>query len=347
MNRGRRSANIIAWSGRWSAISASTCSSSRWRRPVGLETAVRLIVLCIPSMTVAGFLLTAREVHGRIPPTALFALPLAYNVPFHFGFVNFSLSMAFAFLMLPLWLALGRLGRLRLRAAAFVPLALLLWLTHTSGWAIFSVLAFAAEFARHGGTRSNWLVPAWRAALGCLPLAPPVMALLAWRIAHGSEVSATDGWFSLSKLTNLAMLLRDRWMWFDLASLAVIVVSIVHALRSRTFGFARPLATGAVILLGCYLVLPHQLFGATYVDMRVLPYLCAVALLAMRPSPQADPGLTRLARSRRPLPGAGAHRRHHGQLLSLLARFPAGVGGRAAHPRGCPDRRAGRHAVPQ
>ncbi|MGJ3628676.1 hypothetical protein AB5I41_20395 [Sphingomonas sp. MMS24-JH45] len=35
----------------------------------------------------------AREVHGRVPPTALFALPLAYGYPFQFGFVNFALSM--------------------------------------------------------------------------------------------------------------------------------------------------------------------------------------------------------------------------------------------------------------
>src|SRR5689334_5091066 len=37
---------------------------------LGLEPAVKLIVLCIPPLTAAGFLWVAREVHGRIPPTA-------------------------------------------------------------------------------------------------------------------------------------------------------------------------------------------------------------------------------------------------------------------------------------
>ena len=37
---------------------------------VGLELAVKLIVIAIPPMTTAGFLWVAREVHGRIPPTA-------------------------------------------------------------------------------------------------------------------------------------------------------------------------------------------------------------------------------------------------------------------------------------
>src|SRR5258705_12829014 len=83
---------------------------------VGLELGVKLIVLAIPPLTVAGFLWVAREVHGRIPPTALFALPFAYSHPFMFGFVNFALSIAFAFLAFGLWLRLARLCRLKLRA---------------------------------------------------------------------------------------------------------------------------------------------------------------------------------------------------------------------------------------
>ena len=84
-------------------------------RLIGLEAAVKLIVLCIPPMTVAGFLWVAREVHHRIPPTAMFALPFAYSHPFMFGFVNFALSVALAFLAFGLWLHLG--ARKRLRAA--------------------------------------------------------------------------------------------------------------------------------------------------------------------------------------------------------------------------------------
>ena len=56
----------------------------------GLELGVKLIVLAIPPMTVAGFLLVAREIHGRVPPTAFFALPLSYGYPFQFGFANFA-----------------------------------------------------------------------------------------------------------------------------------------------------------------------------------------------------------------------------------------------------------------
>src|SRR5882724_2307686 len=36
---------------------------------IGLEPAVKLIVLAVPLLTAIGFLWVAREVHGRIPPT--------------------------------------------------------------------------------------------------------------------------------------------------------------------------------------------------------------------------------------------------------------------------------------
>ena len=44
---------------------------------VGLETAVKLVVMAIPPLTVAGLIWVSYEVHGRIPPTALFAVPFA------------------------------------------------------------------------------------------------------------------------------------------------------------------------------------------------------------------------------------------------------------------------------
>src|SRR5205085_8051388 len=39
---------------------------------LGMEPAVKLIVLAIPPLTAIGFLWVASEVHGRVPPTAFF-----------------------------------------------------------------------------------------------------------------------------------------------------------------------------------------------------------------------------------------------------------------------------------
>src|SRR6476646_8500153 len=90
----------------------------------GLQLAVKLIVIAIPPLTAIGFLCVAREVHGRIPPTVFLALPFIYGHPFMFGFVNFALSVALAFLAFGLWLRPGRLERTKLRSWLFLPISL-------------------------------------------------------------------------------------------------------------------------------------------------------------------------------------------------------------------------------
>src|SRR5437868_2118263 len=72
----------------------------------GLELGVKLIVIGIAVLTTTGMLWIAREAHGRVPPPALFALPLAYSFPFIWGFLNFLLSMALALNVYALWLRL-------------------------------------------------------------------------------------------------------------------------------------------------------------------------------------------------------------------------------------------------
>jgi hypothetical protein len=259
---------------------------------VGLELAVKLIVLTIPPMTVAGFLWVAREVHGRIPPTALFAVPLAYNYPFIFGFVNFALSMAFAMLAFGLWLRLARLGHFRLRAMVFVPISLLIWLTHTFGWGTLGVMAFSAEFVRQHDRGQKLAPAALRSALHCLALAPPILLMLVWRTGHVG--GGTGDWFNLrAKLAWLTMAISDRWMPVDVAALAIIVLLLIEGYRHPRLEYSRNLGASAGFLALVFLLLPRIVFGSAYADMRLAPYMIAVALIAIRFRDPADPSLSR------------------------------------------------------
>ena len=65
------------------------------------------------------------------------------------------------------------------------------------------------------------------------------------------------------------------------------------------------LTVRAVILAIIYLCLPRLLFGSNYTDMRLAPYLFAIALVAIRFSPAAPRGSSRAAS----LPGARSPRR--------------------------------------
>ncbi len=259
----------------------------------GLELAVKLIVLAIPPMTVAGFLWVAREVHGRLPPTALFALPFAFSHPFMYGFVNYALSIALAFLAFGLWLRLARLERLRLRSILFVPISLIVFFAHTFGWGVLGLLCFSAEAARQHDAGKRWLRAGANAALQASVMALPLLIMIAWRSeAHGGK---THGWFEWDrKLDWLGYALRDRWEVFDLASLGVVGLVLLVALVSRRLTFSRNLLFSALVLLIGFVVIPRTVFGSAFADMRLIPYVLAVAILGIR---FKGGGRTALARS--------------------------------------------------
>ncbi len=249
----------------------------------GLQLSVKLIAMAIPALTAAGLLLVAREAHGRVPPTAAFALPLAYGFPFQFGFLNHVLAMAFALLAFALWLRLGRTGRTGLRAGLFLFIAPLLWLTHVYGWGVLGLLCFAAELFRDRGQGGSRFHAIWRAALAMLPLAPPLLLMALWR--SGAVAGATGDWFDyMAKLAYATAALRDRWFAFDVGSLILLVTLIVMALLRRGgLRFQHMLAIAGLILFLAYLLMPRILLGSAYADMRLFPYMLAVAVIAIRP----------------------------------------------------------------
>ena len=247
----------------------------------GLELAVKLIAMAIPPMTVAGFLWVAREVHHRLPPTAAFALPLAFAHPVLFGFLNFALSMALAFLAFGLWLRLGRLGRTRLRALLFVPISFLIFVTHTFGWGTLGLLAFSAEAVRQHDKGTTWWKAGLRAAMHALVMVGPVFVMLAWRSTV--QQGGTADWFNIAiKADYLLKVFRDRWEWFDIASVLVVAIVLGFAIANRRLTFSRNLAFSALVLFAGFLLLPRIIFGSAYADMRLASYILATALLAIR-----------------------------------------------------------------
>lgn len=252
----------------------------------GLEPAVKLIVLAIPPLTAGGLLWIAHEVHGRVPPTALFALPLAYSYPFHFGFVNFALAMALALCAFALWLRMARTGHVRLRALVFVPISLLIWVAHTFGWGVLGVLAFSAELIRQHDKGHGFFIAWVRAGLVCLALALPMILMILWR-SGGHVGGVTLDWFNWEAKYNWAtMILRDRWWLFDIASIATLGVVLVASVWNPLVQYSRNLAMSAIFLLAVYLLLPRIVFGSAYADMRLAPFVIAIAVIAIRPRPR-------------------------------------------------------------
>lgn len=247
----------------------------------GLEPAVKLVAIATVALSAAGILWIAREVHGRVTPFALFALPLVYNYAFHFGFLNFALAAALALNGFALWLRLGRQGRTRLRAALFLPLACVVWVAHVMGWGMLGLMVFGAELALRRRQGRGWIDAAMRAAIACLPLASPLLPLLLlWRPGGGGGI--TERFFSLRKVSWLAIFLRDRWWPFDFCSVLLLWGLVYRSARNPRFGHAAALTGACLMLAGAFLLIPYKLFGSAYADMRLAPFIVLLALLAIR-----------------------------------------------------------------
>lgn len=255
---------------------------------VGIERTVWWTVCAIPMLGVAGLLWSAREAHGRLPASAAFALPIVYGYPFEFGFVNYALSMALAFLLFALWLRLGRQRRIALRAALFVPLGPALWVVHTYGWGVLCLLALAAETIRWQrsprwpDSRIRWLHCLWHGGLSCLPLAPPLLLMLLWR--SGAVAGQTTDWFNFSaKYIWVVAALRDRWMWWDIFGVGLMFLLMICGLARGGFRYEPRLGVAAALLVLTYLLLPRILLGSAYADMRLAPWAIGAAVLGLAP----------------------------------------------------------------
>lgn len=247
---------------------------------IGLEPAVKLIVLLIPPLTAIGMLWVAREIHGRVPPTAFFALPFIYSFPFLFGFVNYALSVALAFLAFGLWLRLGRLGQTNSRSWLFMPISVLLFFCHSYGWGLLGLMCFSAEAVRLRDQGRPLFPAVLDAALRTSVMALPLLVVLA--SPRQSQSAFASGWFDWdAKWVGLIGILRDRWGPFDVTSLEIAGVIFVFALFSPKLALSRTLAFLAGVLAVLFIALPRYILESAYADVRLLPFLFAIALLAI------------------------------------------------------------------
>ena len=249
-------------------------------KALGAELATKLVVIMIPVLTVGGMLWVAREIHGELPPTAGFALPLAYCYPLHFGFLNYCLGMALMLLAFALWLRLGRTERLGRRAALFAAIAAAVWVAHAIAWVLLAVACLAAELQSRRARGQAWPRALARALAACATLSTPLILMA---LAPPDGPGGVHGWFVPHELAKwLVTLFRDRWIAVDLATTALFVAVLLAAAAGR-FGLRlRPaLAAPALALFAVFVAAPQSINDSGFVNGRIAPYALAVLALAV------------------------------------------------------------------
>jgi hypothetical protein len=250
----------------------------RW---LGLEGAVRAVVILAQLLATLGILAVSREVHGRISPYAIAALPLIYGYPFNFGFLNFALGMALALLAFALWLRLRRLGRERAAGLWLAGAGVVIWVCHTYGWAFLGLLCGSAMLAEVIAARAKPVAFVARILGACWPLLLPLVPMLLWRAEAGGAF--TGGWSAFHKFNWLFSVMRTRWAYLDLGSLAFLLGLLVWAIWRKDVRMDGRLSIAAGLSFACFAILPMYVIGSAYADMRLLPYALALALIAAGP----------------------------------------------------------------
>jgi hypothetical protein len=232
-------------------------------------------------LTVGGIFSVARALNGTVPASALVATPLAYNWPFYFGFVNFSLAAATALLVLALWIRM-RSTSLALRFVIFVPLSFLTWVFHTAGWGLLSLAVFGFEVVRIGRERGFRVSSAVRAAIQTLPFAVMLLVTVFWRQRSSGQlgISFASNLFE-SKATFVLWLFQEKYFIWDVTALILFFALVAAFFFASGRRLVPEAAVICVLLWGAYLVTPYFLFGSAYADARLLPYAALFLPLAV------------------------------------------------------------------
>jgi len=236
-------------------------------RPVaalfGLETAGRLFVIAIPMLISGGLFAVEWVLRRRIGIGSLLALATVWSPALLMGFLNFELALGGALWAFALWVRMGqsRSGG-RWRGPLFVPIGLLIWLSHQSGWGVLGVMIFGYEFSRQERWQ-DW----WRAALATWPLWLGFLpTLLATQQAHGSfdygrRVLRVKWLFWREAL-------RDRVRYIDYATTILLLVAPLVAVRYRRLDGR--LGWAGLICLLLSLIVPRHLGGGDLADLRLI-----------------------------------------------------------------------------
>jgi hypothetical protein len=238
-------------------------------RLFGPETAGWLLGMLIPVLTGLGLTAVSWVLYRRVGFGALLAFVTIWSPAMGMGFYNFCLSLALALLAFALWVRME--GR-PLRWAVFLPIGLVVWLCHASGWGVLGILVFGYEWHRRKG------VPAF---LAPWPLFLPMVAQLLAPAAKGS-LSFGANPLRYKSLVWLQAL-RDQDMVTDVFMLGAIVLAIGIALLCRRIDGR--LGWAALLLALLTVVMPRHLGGGDYADYRLIAVALMIGALAINASP--------------------------------------------------------------
>ena len=232
---------------------------------VGLEPAGRIIAGLVPLLTALGILSVEWSLRRRIGLGSVLALCFVWSPSLILGFLNFGLAQAAALFAFAAWV---RLEGKRWRPLLFMPVGVLVWIMHVSGWGMLGILVFGYEWHRRKSLS---------AVLAPWPLFLPFASLLLGTNPSGLPSYGPHMWVFKAAIWKQAM--RDGIVWLDHASLLLIGVVLAGSLILRRIDGRLGWAM-AILLIGS-IATPRHIFGGDLADARMIYSGLLVGCLAL------------------------------------------------------------------
>lgn len=253
---------------------------------LGVVPTMWLLCAATPALTVAGIIAIARVTNRRGAYALPWALLFVFNSSFLWGFLNFTLTAAFALLAFAGWIALDR--RRRLRAAIFLAIIPMLLVGH----GVAGVIAIGSIVAYTAGDRPFVRSDLWRATIAPIlaatwpPLLAAMLTLTVWK-AFGASDGGVTMWLFHRKIGAIVKMLRDQNKILDIAS---VVGCIVVWLFGRRWGarLRRGPAAAVLSVLVLFVATPSLISGSDEIDTRLAPFIPMLAF-AMQDWSGVDP----------------------------------------------------------
>ncbi|MDE2228296.1 MAG: hypothetical protein KGL11_04560 [Alphaproteobacteria bacterium] len=227
-------------------------------RFVSVDAALRLFLAATVAQLFWGAVALNRALFGGRNRFALAAALFAYNGPLLFGFIDLSFGLGMALWAVAAWI------RWRDEPWAlpfFALIACLVLFAHLFAFAVYALVLCAYEFGAAGRGRQH----ARRGLFALLHLlAPAALYFLAMPHALGGGVAYGS---PLLKFAQLASAIGFYNPLFD--ALSLLALLIAAGLVAHRLAFAHDMMLPLVALAVAYVVLPHQLGSATFVDYRM------------------------------------------------------------------------------
>lgn len=248
---------------------------------LGILAVVKWTAVCVPPLTILGFALVAKQLLGRIPASIGFASILAFNFPYFFGFLNFSLAMALSLNVFALWIWCQRHHYRAFLWLSMVPLGAFLYVIHVFGWGLLGLFVFGYELEKRSGFFQQDVKSALAAVLATVPLWPPFFHMVLWRSSMSG--GGIDHIFRFDqKIAAVALVLRDQFLLADIVFLTLPAALVVQAARRDDFRIDWPVLRLLIPATAIFVIMPGTLFGSAYADVRMVPYLLALVLISVR-----------------------------------------------------------------